>query len=370
MSRDLTVYFALPSFRGLFTGNHDEWMPGGAEVQMAALARAFAAAQGVRVVLIFDAPVPRIAEQGITVAGPWKPIERGVPLVSRVINRRRADGAFPALSPKRVFLQSQVEPALLTDAARRNGVKIAYRVNGDSLVDGSDLRAGETLALAQERIRTADLVITQTERQRRLAEANLGISSVVIGSGAAMRPRPTGTPGGGSHVLWVGRCDPIKRPWVFVELAKRFPSTPFAMLMTPGTRLLYDEIRTEAALVPNLTMLDSRPHDEALALYDNALAVVSTSISEGMPNVLIEAAMAAKPFLSYAVDPGGVLADGRIGIAAGNDFEAVCAALAGLLDDRALRARIGEAARAYAEANWDVAATVDAYLDAFDRLFA
>jgi glycosyltransferase involved in cell wall biosynthesis len=290
--------------------------------------------------------------------------------VSRLINRRRAEGAFPALTPRRVFFQSQVEPGLLTDAARRLGVKIAYRVNGDSLVDGSDLRAGETLTLVQESIRTADLVITQTERQRRLAEDNLGVTSIVIESGVRMRACPSTSASEGEHVLWVGRCDPIKRPWVFVELAKRFPDQRFVMLMTPGTRLLYDEIHAEAAGVPNLTMLDSRPHAEALALYDRALTVVSTSISEGMPNVMIEAAMAGRPFLSYAVDPGGLLADGRIGRCSANDFERLCADLAALLGDPELRVRIGDAARAHAEQHWDVEHAARAYLDAFEGLFA
>ena len=40
------------------------------------------------------------------------------------------------------------------------------------------------------------------------------------------RKRTSKTP----RVVFLGRLDPIKRPWVFVELARRFPSTEFLML--------------------------------------------------------------------------------------------------------------------------------------------
>ncbi len=366
---ELTVYFSLPSLRGLFTDSPSQWVPGGAEVQMASLARGFAALDDVEVVLIFDPPMPDIKEPGIHLAGPWHPVHKRVPILSRVVQQHRANRSLPRLSARAVLLQSQVESQLLAQYARRSGIKLAYRVNGDSLVDGSALRAGETLTEVQQIIRDADLVITQSEHQRALALANLGVDSVVIRSGVTIGSPPC-IPGPGHHILWVGRCDPIKRPWAFVELAKRFPDRAFVMVMTPGHRLLFDEVSTEAEMVPNLTLLEGRARDEVLALYEEASVVVSTSISEGMPNVLIEAGLAGRPFLSYAVDPAGLLADGKIGICAGNDFEVLCAELLRLLDDASARATIGRTARMHAEATWDIDVAVRCYVDAFTGLFA
>lgn len=364
----LTVYFALPSLRGLFA-QRAQWPPGGAEVQMASLARGLAAVEGVEVVLVFDSPIPDIREPGIHVAGPWDPVHKRVPILSRVVQQHRASRSLPRLSSRGVLLQSQVESQLLARYARRSGIKLAYRVNGDSLVDGSALRAGETLTEVQQIIRNADLVITQSDHQRALAQVNLGVDSVVIPSGVTIGPAPS-IPGPGHHVLWIGRCDPIKRPWVFVELAKRCPDHTFVMVMTPGHRLLFDEIATEAEMAPNLTLLESRARDELLALYEDSSLVVSTSISEGMPNVLIEAGLAGRPFLSYAVDPAGLLADGSIGICAGNDFEVLHAQLLKLLSDASARARIGHAARAHAETAWALDVAVGGYVDAFVGLFA
>ncbi|MDZ4180818.1 MAG: glycosyltransferase family 4 protein, partial [Coriobacteriia bacterium] len=237
-----------------------------------------------------------------------------------------------------------------------------------SLVDGSVLRRGETLGLVHDHISAADLVITQSERQRQLAMENLGVDSVVVGSGIPIPPPSAELPEDG-YVLWVGRCDPIKRPWVFLELAKRAPERRFAMVLTPGLPLLFDELHTEAAGIPNLEMISRVPYAEMQELYAGSGLVVSTSISEGMPNVFIEAAAAGRPFVSYAVDPQGLLTDGRAGVCAGNDFDVLTDVVRELMADPVKRTRMGMEGRALAERTWDVRLTARRYVDALCSLF-
>jgi len=95
----------------------------------------------------------------------------------------------------------------------------------------------------------------------------------------------------GKHVLWAGRCAPIKRPWSFLELARLFPSEKFLMLLKEDSHYpsLYQAVRTVAELVPNVRLVDA-PFFESQEYFDSAKMLVSTSSMEGFPNTFLQAA--------------------------------------------------------------------------------
>jgi glycosyltransferase involved in cell wall biosynthesis len=89
--------------------------------------------------------------------------------------------------------------------------------------------------------------------------------------------------------------------------------------------------------------------EDARDLYDGFDVVVSASDAEGLPNVLLEAAAAARPIVATAA--GGtpeIVLDGRTGILVPlGDVEALTAGLDRILGDPELASRLGGAARSH-----------------------
>ena len=76
--------------------------------------------------------------------------------------------------------------------------------------------------------------------------------------------------------------------------------------MTDETRPgLAEEVDSAVEQIENLEVLGQLPHEQLLSLIDRAVAVVSTSAAEGMPNVFLEAWARGVPVLSLDYDPDG-----------------------------------------------------------------
>jgi hypothetical protein len=73
--------------------------------------------------------------------------------------------------------------------------------------------------------------------------------------------------------------------------------------------------------LPNLEVLDPRPHAELAPLIDRAVAVVSTSTYEGMPNVFLEGWARGVPALAFSHDPDGVVVRHGLGFYASGSRE-------------------------------------------------
>jgi glycosyltransferase involved in cell wall biosynthesis len=181
---------------------------------------------------------------------------------------------------------------------------------------------------------------------------------IEIAAGAVVKSqRPT--------VAFLGRLDPVKRPWVFTALASRFPDTTFLMLgrshfTGPGSW-------RPADLPPNVVMLghaDGESKRQALAA---AWVLVSTSVHESLAVSFLEALASETPLLAM-VDAGGLVS--RFGCSVGQSggtgldkLDALTGALAGLLADRALRRRLGAEGRAWVERHHSRAAFLSAFTE-------
>ena len=78
-------------------------------------------------------------------------------------------------------------------------------------------------------LKNSDAVITLTEDMRHEMKRNLGIDSVVIPSGHPVPPEVKHNRN--RTVIWIGKHDNIKRPWLFVELAKRLSDTDLKFIL-------------------------------------------------------------------------------------------------------------------------------------------
>lgn len=163
------------------------------------------------------------------------------------------------------------------------------------------------------------------------------------------------------RVVFLGRLDPYKRPWLVLELARRLPDVEFLLLGEPYV----DNGWKPGALPPNAQLLGRVDGAEKQQLLGSAWALVNTSLHEGLPVSFVEALAAGTPIASF-VDPERVVS--RFGACAGpsdgsgvDDLPRLEAALRDVLDSGLAR---GEAGRAWVEATH----TPERFLTAFKRL--
>ena len=207
------------------------------------------------------------------------------------------------------------------------------------------------LALYRLGLRLASTVVAQTDEQAALCHRNLGRSAVVIRSIGEVVPEPrTNLP---TAFLWIGRVVPQKQPLAYVDLARSLPEARFSMIGVPqqgqGRERFMAELEEAASSVPNLELLGARPRPEVLALVERAIAVVSTSEYEGMPNVFLEAWARGVPVLALSHDPDGVVERYGLGEFAKGSPEALAAAARRLWTDRTDRADLALRCRKYIE---------------------
>lgn len=110
-----------------------------------------------------------------------------------------------------------------------------------------------------------------------------------------------------------------KRPFVFLELARRFPSVDFAWF---GTGPLLDNVHSAIAeaRIANLTFPGGRSPDELAKEFSRSDLVVLPSLSEGAPKVLQEAAACGLPRIAFGFyEPS--IEDGVDGFIVWNDDE-------------------------------------------------
>lgn len=138
------------------------------------------------------------------------------------------------------------------------------------------------------------------------------------------------------YVTWIGRCQPIKNPFIFLELAKRFPDTPFLMIAAPDSEQdpLFKKLRTESHNHKNLTFIPEVPNSEVQGYYNAAKVLVNTSDAEGFPFAFIESGIARTPILSLNTNPDTVLTKHNIGYVADGDINLLATKLKQLLTNR------------------------------------
>jgi glycosyltransferase involved in cell wall biosynthesis len=257
------------------------------------------------------------------------------------------------------------------------GVTALYcRAHGRGLIFASSIDLDFTLEFYAGRrpelelykfgVRSADAVVIQSRRQEGLARrAFPSLSRIVeIPSFAEPAPLSTAAP---EAFFWVGRLDRYKQPIRYVELAESMPEARFWMVArrldpersggSPGASHdaeLEQEVHERAARLPNLELLEQRPHAAAMELVGRSVAVVNTGRAEGMPNLFLEAWARGIPVLSYEFDPDGRIVRESLGESAGGSPERFREGARRLWDERAARAELAGRVRRNLEATHGV----------------
>ncbi len=227
---------------------------------------------------------------------------------------------------------------------------------GLSEIARTSATAGRSLQLATPELQLSGKVADTYG----IADAGLHLLPNVVdpGSGAVEKAhQPT--------VVFLGRLDPIKRPWLAIEVARAMPHVTFLLM---GRAHLGNAL--PRVVPPNVKRLGHVDGAEKRRLLGSAWALLNTSIHEALAVSFLEALSCEAPLVSCQ-NPGDIVAtygkyvgrfdgDGLAGIGA------FVTALEALFADEARRRHLGAAGR-----RW-VAHTHSkpAFLAALDRLLA
>jgi glycosyltransferase involved in cell wall biosynthesis len=262
---------------------------------------------------------------------------------------------FTKLFGRRFIYSSASLSDFVPDAGRTaDSVPRSERRNDPSSVD-SDVDFSRLGLKPRDRqffrlgLRLADEIVVQTEEQVRLCEVHVGRSPVLIRSLAEVVPQPESEP---EAFLWIGRIVSSKRPEAFVRLARVLPDAKFWMVAVPASERadhleLMRALRKSAAAVPNLELLLPRPREDLMNLVNRAVAMVSTSDFEGMPNTFLEGWARGVPALALAHDPDGVIQRHGLGGFGDGSHERFAGLASRLWKDSEHRDQIAETCRRY-----------------------
>jgi glycosyltransferase involved in cell wall biosynthesis len=259
--------------------------------------------------------------------------------------------------------------AMFCRAQRRGFI---YRVASDADCDRRRTLVKSSIYLREQKmyeygLRRADVILAQTEHQRHLLRANYGANSelarMIVEFGNAQVPFEE------RHIeaLWVSNLRPLKRPDILFDLASRLAALRFHMAggVVPGLESYFEEIKHEAARLPNLTFHGSKPYGEVGRLYEGARVFVNTSDTEGFPNTYLQAWASGTPVVAF-FDPDGLIAREGLG-AAVHSTEEMVEAVKRLTSDPVHWAAVSARCRAFVEREFGDDIVLQPYRDSIAR---
>jgi glycosyltransferase involved in cell wall biosynthesis len=131
-------------------------------------------------------------------------------------------------------------------------------------------------------------------------------------------------------LLWVGRMVPVKGLDVLLKALAGLTASPLPQLYLVGDGPLRTELRAQAerlGIAPHVHFVGPVAHETLGNWYRAADTVVLPSLSEGMPNVLLESAACGTPFIASTVGNIAELAENESWLVPPGNVTALQAAL-------------------------------------------
>ncbi len=340
---------------------------GGAEVQSAILAKAFSEA-GADVCLV-------AANLGDGVVTPFPAYNAyssndGLPGIRFLYPRMT--GLLNALESADADVYFQHCAGWVTGVTawycKRNNKKFVYFAGSDSDFSYRDaiIQGLRDKLLYFWGVKNAAGIIVQNEHQADLCRTRLKREPKVIPT-AVEAVEGGGVDRDGS-VVWAGGLRAVKRPDLFLELARRLPDRNFVLLggELPTEREYGRRILLEAGEVPNLTATGFVPSEKVAAYLSRAALLVNTSSLEGFPNAFLEAWTRSTPVVSF-VDVDGIVEKHAIGRICEN-IDEMARNVGEITENEKLQREMGERARQLIITTYSVSVTTSQHMEFFQEL--
>ena len=242
------------------------------------------------------------------------------------------------------------------------GCKLVFICGLDTEIDGSFRKGrGWRGRLFEKGVARSDIRFAMSEYQRKLFQ-KAGLSCGMYRNLILPRAKPRTAPKD-IDLLWVGRCQRIKRPHRFLDLVERFPGAHCQMICPREDEELWETVARRAHALPNLDFHERVPYHEIQDHYDGARFLVSTSEAEGFPNVMIQAAQGKAGILSLELDPDGLIETFSAGFCAKGNFDLLVTKTHELLADKEAGEREGTGAQRMISEWLDNGGNTEAFLE-------
>lgn len=168
-------------------------------------------------------------------------------------------------------------------------------------------------------------------------------------------------------LLWVSRCQQLKRPHLFLELVEALPDARCTMICPSEDKELWDSVAERAAKLPNLEFIEKVPYHEIQEYYDKARVFVNTSTFEGFPNSFIQSGMGHDALLSLCIDPDSMIQVFASGILADGSMEKMILGARAMLSDPILLSSMQEGSARMVEEWLNNRVNVQKYLEGLEH---
>jgi glycosyltransferase involved in cell wall biosynthesis len=316
---------------------------GGAELQVALIAKELAQ-RGFEVVIaggdtgqkdgkIFDSVLTRIAGRFHT--GGMVDTLTSLPKVMKLLAEYRPDHVCVLGWTAWLYILCLLRPLFR--------YKLVFICGLDTEINGNFGKThGWRGRLFERGVALSDIRFAMSEYQRRLF-GKLGLSCGMYRNLILPRAKERTVPKD-IDLLWVGRCQHIKRPGLFLDLVQSIPEARCEMICPREDAELWEEVASRAASLPNLTFQERVPYHEIQEHFDRAHFLVSTSEAEGFPNVMIQAAQGTAGILSLELDPDGLIETFGAGICFYGNVDLLISRTKELILDHTASLRMGTGA--------------------------
>jgi glycosyltransferase involved in cell wall biosynthesis len=365
-NKKIKICFVSPFAYGLFNPSADLKF-GGAEVQLYLVGKELSIDENFDInFIVLDLGQPK--EETYSKIKTYKAYRRGGGL-NTVLAPFKLLSALAKINPDVVVCRAfGVEVGLSAIYTKIFGKKLIYSLASDHDSDGTFF-SGLRGKIFKFGFRSADKLIAQTAHQLEKYQREYGAkakemevihnSLEIKDSGQASIFKDT--------VLWVGSSAAVKRPEIFLALAKEFPREKFTMIMTKSQEDLFfwKEIKFQAQELLNIEVIEKVAFDKINEYFSRAKVLVSTSVYEGFANVFLQAAAARTPILSLKVNNDEFITKYNCGLVCDDDFEKLKENLMKLLSDDELRNELGRNAFAYLQQEHDIKKNIEKWKNIF-----
>lgn len=194
-------------------------------------------------------------------------------------------------------------------------------------------------------LKNADLVLVQHSGQRDiLAEKNIKSRIFLNIIDTSLLPEPDSEMK--KEFIYVGWLDKRKGFPEFFRLVEKAPGNKYRVVGPPRDETGHHYFNRLKDF-PNVRLMGALSHNQTLKEIACAKALISTSPSEGFPNVFIEAWAYGIPVISLNIDPGNVIEKEGLGVIAHGSMETMLQAL----NDHPGGVDFAKKAKSYVESN-------------------
>lgn len=160
--------------------------------------------------------------------------------------------------------------------------------------------------------------------------------------------------------IWVANIKQIKRPELYIKLAKEFESENIDFLMVGAIQEEeYDWIEHGENLPENLHYVGSKTPEEVNGMLAKSLLQIHTCYPEGFPNIFIQAWLQGIPSVTYGFDPSNYIEENKMGYNAGEKWSAFVSQVRELIDSKEKRNLYGKNAEKFSREVFRIQAAVD-----------